>query len=207
LIVLIGFWFALSATAYEKAARKIDFSGTWILDPNKTDRAPTMQGNVGGRSQGGFGRGGRTGGGRTGGGRTGGGGGGMPGGAMPTADPRIVIAQTESELTISHTSEDASEGSAEIRQVYKLDGSESVNPGFPAGGDVRARASWDKEKLVVLGTQRGARAGVASELVIKQEFSLSKDGKTLTLKTTQTGIRGGLTFKQVFVKQTASAKY
>jgi hypothetical protein len=208
LIVLLVFWLGSITWATEKANKKVDYSGTWILDKSKTDRAPTMQSGGGGSSgRGGIGRGGRYPGGRSGGGRTGGGrGDNLPGGANLLRVSMIVIEQTENELRVAHKTDDAGEGYAGFKQVFMLDGGESVNPGFPAGGEMRSRTSWDKEKLVTLGTQKASGANIASEIVVKQEFSLSKNGKTLTLKTTQSSARGGFTFKQVFVKQTDKPK-
>jgi hypothetical protein len=79
-------------------AQKPDFSGKWVLDPEKS----VMGGGPGGGPPGGGGGGGRA-------------GGGMGGGP-------ITITQTATELTIERTM-----GENVVKTVYKLDGTESVS--------------------------------------------------------------------------------
>jgi hypothetical protein len=213
LFAMLGLCLGPFTWAAQKVQKKVNFSGTWILDTSKSSQKATMQGGGGmGRGGsfpgGGYPRGGRTGGGRTGGGRPGGGGeGNIPGMTAQTTYSILVIEHTTDALKVTNKTSNA-EGGEQLTQVFKLDGGESVNPGFLAGGEVRSRTSWDKDKLVTLGTQRapGASGSGGQDIVIKQEFSLSKDGKTLTVKTTETAARGQINSKEVYVKQTETAK-
>ncbi|MGA2260714.1 MAG: hypothetical protein ABSH28_04670 [Acidobacteriota bacterium] len=212
LVALIGLYLGSSAWI----AKKVNYSGTWLLKQSRTNQSPNMQGGGGGgtgRSSGGMGRGG---------GRTGRGlgypGGGMPGGTSPggrgdtapvgTGQPEVstlVIEQTEDKIKVTHQISN-SEGGERITQLFKLDGTESVNPGVLGNGEMKSRTSWDKDKIVTVGTQKMASSSRAPEIELKEEFSLSSDGKTLTLKTTQTTPMGRFTSKQVFIKQTEAAK-
>jgi hypothetical protein len=212
LFATLGLCFGSPALAAQKVQKKVNFSGTWVLDTSKSSQKATMQGGGGmgrgGGFPGGYPRGGRTGGGRTGGGRPGGGGGeNVPGATSQAAYSILVIEHTADALKVTSKTSSA-EGGEQLTQVFRLDGSESVNPGFLSGGEVRSRTSWDKDKLVTLGTQRATRAGRSGgqDIVIKQEFSLSKDGKTLTVKTTETTAREQINSKEVYVKQTETAK-
>ncbi len=148
-------------------------------------------------------RGGGTGGGRyPGGAGTGGGGRRGGGGAESTQAGRlartdIVIQQSETDLKVTY----GSEGKAQdFVQVFKLDGSESDNPAQPGGGEFKSRASWNKDKLVILGTQQptGSNDYARNDVVVKHELSLSKDGKTLTLKTSRSSARGEVTTTETF---------
>jgi hypothetical protein len=245
LVALLGLWVGSVVWAGQKDTKRVDFSGTWALDTNKSDKAPTMQsgggsmgggmgrgggipggypgggnpgsypgggnpgGYPGGGNPGGYPGGGNPGsypgggnpGGYPGGGRAGGGrGDNVPGDANPLLDAIMTIEQTASELRITRGTGTPDEKKQEFRQVYKLDGSESINPGFRVGGEFRSRTSWEKDKLVILGMQKGSNDDIASEIVIKCELTLSKDGKTLTLKTIQSGMGGGSSLKQVFAR-------
>jgi hypothetical protein len=203
LFAMVGLCFGSPALAAQKVQKKVNFSGTWVLDTSKSSQKATTQGGgIMGRG-GGYPRGGRTGGGRPG----GGGGENVPGATSQTAYSILVIEHTADALKVTSKTSSA-EGGEQLTQVFRLDGSESVNPGFLSGGEVRSRTSWDKDKLVTLGTQRASRSGRSGgqDIVIKQEFSLSKDGKTLTVKTTETTAREQINSKEVYVKQTETAK-
>jgi hypothetical protein len=208
MFVMFGFCLGSLALAAQKVQKKANFSGTWILDTSKSSQKTAMQGGGGmGRGRG-FPGGGYPRGGRTGGGRPGGGGGeNVPGMPSQTTYSILVIEHTTDALKVTNKTGNA-EGGEQLTQVFRLDGSESVNPGFLSGGEARSRTSWDKDKLVTLGTQRASRAGRGGgqDIVIKQEFSLSKDGKTLTVKTTETTGREQVNSKEVYVKQTETAK-
>jgi len=151
---------------------------------------------------------GRTGGGGgQGGGRQGGGGtGSIPDIGAPPGDAQLVIDHTDSALKVTHKT-DSSEGGREYTETFLLDGSESVNSGFLGGGEIRSRTSWDNNKLVTLGTQQMNSSGrAASDIVIKQELSVTKDGKTLTFKTNRTANGRSVSSEETFERQTAAAK-
>mgnify|MGYP001139473046 CR=1 FL=1 len=207
MLVMFGLCLGSLALAAQKAQNRANFSGTWVLDTSKSSQKATMQGSGGmgrgGGFPGGYPRGGRTGGGRP----SGGGGENVPGTTAQTTYSILVIEHTKDALRVTNKTTNA-EGGEQLTQVFRLDGSESVNPGFLGGGEVRSRTSWDKGKLVTLGTQRAPRASGrgGQDIVIKQEFSLSKDGKTLTVKITETTGRGQINSKEVYVRQTETAK-
>ncbi len=208
LMAAAGLLWASGARAAEKADKKVNFSGNWILEKSETDR-PAMRGSGMGRGGGGIGRGGRIPGGRNpGGGRQGGGRGGEnPGAGVQFKDSELSIGQSEGEFKITHLAAGGDESKREFAQVFRLDGSESVNPAAPGAGEIRSRTSWSKNNLVTLGTltMRGdSRA--ADNIVFKQEFSLSKDGKTLTLKTTRTMGGRVISVKETFTRKPDAAK-
>lgn len=120
---------------------------------------------------------GRAGGG--GGGRGGGGGGRGGGGAAGPMD----IKQTAADITIR-------------MQTYKLDGSE-VEVAGGRGGAAKAKAAWEGSKLVIT-TNRDMQGTAITQ---KAVYSLSADGKELTVENTLTGLpQGGGTTKQVYTK-------
>ncbi len=223
LVAILGLFWGCMSWAVGKDQKKVNFSGTWILAKSKIDQAPVGQMGRGGMGRGGGGGGGRGGGGRgggipgggypgggyPGGGRSGGGrGGNDPGEASQVTDSDLVIDHTVTELKVTRKVNNASGGEREFVQIFKLDGSESVNPAPAASGELRTRTSWDKGKLVTLGTQQpsGSNDAARLDIVVKQEFSLSKDGKTLTVKTSRSMTRGQVTTTQTFTRQTDPPK-
>ena len=117
-----------------------------------------------------------------------------------------MIDHTDNALKVTHKT-GGSEGGREYTETFMLDGSESVNPGSSGGGEMRSRTSWDNNKLVTLGTQQMSQSGgAASDIVVKQELSLSKDGKTLIFKTSRTSNGRSLTSEETLVRQADSAK-
>jgi hypothetical protein len=194
-----------------------DFSGTWILDTKNSDPFPhPVMGLAGGLDMSGGdissdSSGGRSGGtlsGRDmGGGRGGGMTGRMPGGraggrgaAAPTEEPPMVIHQSETELEISRTAK-VNGQDVPVVDKYKTDGSEAISSvPIPNSADqikISTKAKLKKNKLVIQTTNYYPQG--KSE--IKREYTLSKDGKTLTLNTTNVGARGQLVQKQIFRKQ------
>lgn len=217
LILLTGCWLVLGTwtSATENGAKKIDFSGSWVLTKSKTDQSSPASGmgggRIGGRRSGGGtgGGGGYPGGGYPGGGRRGGRRGGEPDEAERFTDSAIVIEHSDHELKVTHKVDDPAGKERDLVQVFKLDGSESVNRALSqGGGELKSRTSWDKDKLVTLGTQQPAGADNAARvnIVIKQEMTLSKDGKTLTLKTSRSTPRGKVTTNETFTRQADEKK-
>jgi uncharacterized protein YdeI (BOF family) len=78
-------------------------------------------------------------------------GGGGGGGRGMMAGP-MTVKQTATDLTVER-----SVGENKIVQVYKLDGSESVNKQMGRGGEVeiKSKAKWDGAKLVITSTRPG----------------------------------------------------
>ncbi len=124
-------------------------------------------------------------------------------------DSAVFIEQSDSELKVTHKVNDAAGRERDFQQVFKLDGSESVNRALPqGGGELKSRTSWEKEKLVTLGTQEpaGSNNAAHASVVVKQELTLSKDGKTLTVKTRRSSARGQVTTTEVFARQAEEKK-
>lgn len=119
-----------------------------------------------------------------------GGGGGMMG------DVSVTIKQTADTLAIEQKMGEM--GSRTLN--YKLDGSESVNPGA-RGGEAKSTSKWDGAKLITEGTQ--TMSGPNGEVTIKSKEvrSLQPDG-TMLVEVTRETPRGTTTSKLVFKKTT-----
>jgi hypothetical protein len=207
------------------AAQNVNFSGKWVLDKSEPKFSPSSAarpgfgggypGGGGGYPGGGFPGGGfpggRLGGGFPGGGgRYPGGGGGNPGSRTPSPefgggeekDLTLNIDQTATELKISRqwTSNDKPQT---LEQTFTLDGKEIENPA-PTGGVIVTKSKWSKGTLVTEGTQQILMGEREVDLRIKEECSLSKDGKTLTIKTTRKSERGQMQVKQTFKRSNES---
>jgi len=202
LSALVGLISGSFAWAAAGAAKKVNLSGTWILDKDKSKIEQNMSsGGGGGMGRGGMGRR-YPGGGSQGGGR----GGGREGTGALQLDSSLVIEHTEDALKVTHKLDSSNAEQQPFIQTFKLDGSESVNAASATGGEIKTRTSWDKEKLVTLGSQSMSTRSGGAETVLKQEFSLSKDGKTLTVTTTLTTPRGEAKAKEIFTKQSEAPK-
>ncbi len=121
-------------------------------------------------------------------------GGGRMGGGMG-GEMTLAIKQTATELTI-----DQKMGEMTRTMTYKLDGTESVNPGM-RGGEARSTSKWDGDKLVTESTQ--TMSGPSGEMTMKSKEirSLAADG-TMVVETTRETPRGTMTSKLVFKKTT-----
>ena len=125
-----------------------------------------------------------------------GGGGGRPGGGGQMGDVIVTIKQTADTLTIEQKM-----GEMGTRTMnYKLDGSESVNPGM-RGGEAKSTTKWDGDKLVTDTTQ--TMTGPNGEMTMKSKDvrSLDPDG-TMHVEVTRETPRGTSTSKLVFKKTT-----
>jgi len=112
------------------------------------------------------------------------------------ADVVMVVEQKGDIISIKNTTKFA-DGRERTREMkYKTDGSESVNENW-RGNKVKARAKWKGNKLVITSTMQFRNRRIDSETT----WSLSKDGKTLTITNTLMGPRGrARTRRSVFVK-------
>ncbi len=142
-----------------------------------------------------------------GGGRRGGGaGGGYPGGngseaGAPPEQANLVltIEQTADELKITRKwNRDGKPH--QVMQTFTLDGKENDNETNAGGGDFRSKTKWHKRDLVTEGTQQISTGNRNFEIHVKEEFSLSKDGQVLTLKTSRITPGGQMQIKQTFSK-------
>ncbi len=147
-VILLAF--ALSGTTF--AQGKPDLSGTWALDPAKSD---------------------------------------LGGGRRPPASVTIVLRQTPETLSIERNL-----GTRTETAVLKLDGSESVNK-LPSGAEKKSRAKWTGSTLT-----SDAEANVQGSAVKTHEvWSLSADGKVMTLDVTLQSATGEKKQKLVYYKQ------
>jgi len=167
---------AAMALSLAAMASGVNLSGSWVLDKDKSD-APR------------FGPGG--------GGAGGGGGQGGP------PDITLVIRQTDNDLQITRKfSRRGQERSVE--QKFTLDGQENTNTagmGRAGSGELKSKSKWNKDRLVIEGTQKINSPRGEFDVQVKEEFSLSADGKILTVQTTRDTPTGENTIKQVFNKQ------
>ena len=142
-----------------------DFSGTWVVNAEKTTAANPAPPAGGG-----------------------GGGGGRGGGGMGAGE--LTIKMTATEMTTSQT---MGQNLQEVK--YVLDGKENtVNMGR---GDLKYKATWTADVLVIAGTQ----AGRNGDTPYKAEYSLSADGKTLTMTRTSQGPNGEVVRKTIYDKK------
>jgi hypothetical protein len=210
-LAVVGFIAIFPILCVRAADPDVSFSGTWILDTKESE--PFLHPVVGLGGQGLLDAGelnpdrsGTPSGMDRGAGPMGGGGRGMSGGRgpqMPVASPPLMIRQSESLVEIARITK-VSDKEVPVVDKFKIDGSEDVSmvqvPNSPDPVKVTTRATLKKGKFVVLMTSFIPRG--KSEM--KKEYSLSKDGKTLTLNTTNTTLKGNLIQKQVYHKQDAN---
>jgi hypothetical protein len=88
-----------------------------------------------------------------------------------------------------------------IIQTFSLDGKENTNPDDRGRGEFKSKAKWGKSNLVIEGVQRSSFGGRDLEMRLKEDLSLSKDGRVLTIKTSITTPNGPITVKQTFKKE------
>jgi hypothetical protein len=189
----------LCLTFYAFAADDaVNFSGTWVLDSKESDPFPRPVMSLGaepGRGGMGGGMGGPGGGGGFG-GPGGGGGFGGPGGGgrgpggqpvQPSEPPPLVIKQTESEIEIANTMKMGGKDFPVVEK-FKLDGKdvEDMAPVMGSQTPVKriTQVSLKKNKLQVKQKTKNP----AGDNETKKEYSLSKDGRQLTLFTKTTTV-------------------
>jgi len=118
----------------------------------------------------------------------GGGGGGGRGGGAPTD---LVIKQTGNEMVITQTM-----GQNAMETKYIMDGAEHTNTS--PMGDTKYKAVLSGSTLAVTGTRTTQRG----DMPVKVSYTLSDDGKSLTVGTARVGQDGTETVrKQVYDKK------
>jgi hypothetical protein len=115
------------------------------------------------------------------------------------ASMTMVVVQQGSDLRVTRVVKIRGEEQKEIH-TYKTDGGETKNTGF-RGETVVTRAFWEGDKLVVVSTRtwRVLMKDVSAES--RGVWSLSPDGKTLTIAAQVSSPRGEQRIKAVFDKQ------
>jgi hypothetical protein len=207
LIILAGMSLAGMMTGAEKPG---NFSGKWILDPSHSDASQTahnsgitsvLSGIVGGKQ----------------GGaeppnagaqvdvddQEGDVGGGVPGELAGEwiVDRMLLIVQTDSELQTTRQLFTVDGNEKTIIQKFALDGSRSINLASNGNGEFESRMSWKDGKWINTGTQTIFTRYERREIAATEEYSLSKDGQRLTIKTKRITPRGVTIIKQVFNKR------
>jgi hypothetical protein len=105
-------------------------------------------------------------------------GGGGRGGGRGGLGNELTIVQDATTLKVDYVGAGRNPGPASL--TYKLDGSDSPNPGF-GGNEQISKAAWDGEKLVVTTPLMGGEQ--------KRTFSL--EGGNLVVETANPGREGG----------------
>ena len=119
----------------------------------------------------------------------------------PPSSESLVITQTSDEIKVARTSM-RDQGDMSYTLTLKLDGSDVPTPAgtFPADSPfqiVSSKAEWDGANLSV--TQKTTFQGNPGSL--KAKYSLSPDGKVLTISTDISLPMGDFTIKSVYDKQ------
>jgi hypothetical protein len=238
---------------------QVNFSGTWVLDPTKSDVSTPgggrgiggiLHGTVGIGVGGGYPRGGGyPGGGYPGGNYPGGGypggsypgdvgypGGGYPGGSSPTGGypgggypggtyPRgrdenpdklppgrnpdgitpytmvtLVIRQEDQKMEVKHQFQVQGK-EQEIVQTFSWQGALNSNPDWMGRGTYTCRTSWEKNKLVNLGSVEISSYDGERDMAVREEYSLADKGKTLLIKIKRQSSQGETTLKRVFTRE------
>ena len=173
------------------AGDKPDFSGTWRLDPERSEMGRGGRGPGAGR----FGAG-RP---REGDRQRGGGPGRRGRGPMGRGGMRgpLTIDHKEGMLVIRQTLN--FRGEEQVRTSrFTTDGKESTNPGF-GGMSMPSKTYWEGNRLVTESSMETPMGLMQS----REVRSLSDDGKTMTVVRTTTGGPRERTQKLVYVKQAA----
>lgn len=121
--------------------------------------------------------------------------------AQGLADEHVLhIVQTEAELQTTREYSDNDQRRTVI-QKFKLDGSQCFNLASDGQSEFVSRSSWKNGKLIHAGSQTRTLGLRRTEIYVNEEYSLSKDGRTLTIKTMITAPQGVTKLKQVFIGQ------
>jgi hypothetical protein len=190
LIIIAGVSLAGVLPAGEQV---VDLSGTWNLDPDKSQMEFTLPeireiginrgGEIGGRndvetlSEI------------------------LP--IAPKGNLTLRIVQTDSEVQIMRQSAIDDKNRA-IVQKFALDGSQSINLASDGRGDFVSRTTWEKKKLIHSGIQTITMGIQRTQTYVKEEYSISKDGEKLTIKTRSVTPQGIVKLKQVFIRERKS---
>lgn len=149
-----------------------DYSGTWALDKEKSD--PIRMGRGG----------------------PGGGGGGAPADLEVT----LVIKQSGNDMQVTRKVTMGG-NTRETEMKYTLDGAENTNPGMMGRGEVKSKSKMEGDKLIIEGSQSLQTQQGDFQINTKDEYSLSADGRVLTVTTTRSTPQGDRTTKAVYSKQ------
>jgi len=125
---------------------------------------------------------------------------GRQGGGGTPPNITLTIQQSGNELAITRTMEMGG-NQRTSDQKFTLDGKENTNTAMMGRGEMVSKSRWDGGTLVIEGTQKISSPRGEMEIATKEAYSLSEDGKVLTITTTRTTPQGERTTKQVYNKQ------
>ena len=120
----------------------------------------------------------------------------MPGGQIQNLALEVIQKDNEVQTTRTFTLNGEERN---IAQKFTLDGHENTNPASNGRGEFVSTSAWKNGKLINSGSQTSDAQDYNA--AVTEEYSVSKDGKTLTIKTTRITSRGEINSKQVFNKQ------
>jgi hypothetical protein len=125
-------------------------------------------------------------------GRPGGGGG---GGQAPDVEITLTIKQDANSFEVA-----TQRGERTSEAKYTLDGKENTNA--TGRGSTVSKSKWNGDVLVLEGVRKFSGPNGDMEMPFKDEYSLSADGKVLTVKSTSNNPQGEQqTRKQVYNKK------
>jgi len=124
----------------------------------------------------------------------GGGSGGGSGGGPRMMSPSMTIEHKDPQLIIKRKFEFQGEERTQ-ESKYTTDGKPNTNEGY-RGRSVKSKTYWDGDKLVTEATRETPQGTFET----KEIYSLSEDGKTLTIETSRVGASGP-SRKSVYSKQ------
>ena len=174
-IALILFGIALSSAL----AAQTDFRGTWSFDKAKSDLGQLGQGR-----QGRAGRAGRA------------------NIDLSNAEQKLVITQSAEEIIVQRSFSMGAQERPGQRQTYRLDGTETTIPALAGRGEIKCTATLKENALEISGTQKLSTQRGEFNVNYEEKWTLSDDGKVLTMTTARTmGAGGNYTTKMVYNKQ------
>lgn len=184
---LTGFALVLAMTGWlmeanVRAGETPDFSGTWVLNMEKSTLPQPPRGGAD--------QGGERGDGPPRGGRRGGGGPMMGGGAA-----KIVVSQEDGEI---HSTMETPRGNRE--QVYKPGAGPQETSGM-MGGTAQVETNWEGSALMIKQVQNRETPNGTVTFTSHQTWKLSEDGKTLHQHQVLETPRGKRTFDLVYDRQ------
>jgi hypothetical protein len=114
-------------------------------------------------------------------------------------DIQMVVDHQESTLKITRTI-GLGDNAKSTTLSIDLSGKETSEVG-PRGGTMATKASWDGDKLVVTMTRSRKLPNQQMTVENRQVWTLSKDGKTLTIQRIRKGPRGEKSRTEVYLKK------
>jgi len=118
---------------------------------------------------------------------------------IQNASMTMMVEQEGANLRVTRIMKIQGDERKEIH-TYKIDGNETTNTGF-RGETVVARAFWEGDKLVVVSTRTKRILTKDLSAESRGVWSLSPDGKLLTIAAQVNSLRGEQRVRAVFDKQ------